>query len=133
LQDALPAEWRYRITANYTYAADRASRLFARIGRAFEVIDERDNQMLGTIELATFTPFPVVPSIVAGCALNSAAPKWQCVSGLSKSGTSIAAGYKKRADDDPQKNPFIPSVDAETWDVTQLARALGLEPRQPTD
>jgi hypothetical protein len=45
----------------------------------------------------------------------------------------MAAGYKPRAADDPQKNPFIPSLDAETWEVTQLARALGLEARQPTD
>jgi hypothetical protein len=132
-QDGLPAEWHYRITANYTYTKDHASSLFTRRGKAFEIFDERDKRILGTIEVATFTPFPVVPWIVAGCGLNSGAAKWQCGWNLTKGGTSIAAGYKPRAADDPQTNPFTPSLDAETWEVTQLARALGLEPRQPTD
>jgi hypothetical protein len=132
-QDGLPAEWRYRIKASYTYAQDRASSLFERRGKAFEIFDDRDNRSLGTIEIATLTPFPVVPWIVAGCSLNSGAPKWQCGWGLIKGGSAIVAGYKARAANDPQKNPFIPSADAETWEVTQLARALGLEPRQPTD
>lgn len=132
-QDGLPAEWRYRITGNYSYAADQASSLFARRGETFEIFDERDKRTLGTIEVATFTPFPVVPWIVAGCGLNSGAAKWECGWSLTKGETSIAAGYKRRAADDPQTNPFIPSLDAETWEVTQLARALGLEPRQPTD
>jgi hypothetical protein len=131
--DGLPAEWRYRIAANYTYAEDRASSFFTRRGKAFEIFDERDKHTLGIIEIATFVPFPVIPWIVAGCGLNSGAAKWQCGWGLTKGGTSIAAGYKPRAADDPQKNPFIPSLDAETWEVTQLAKALGLEPRQPTD
>jgi phage terminase small subunit len=43
------------------------------------------------------------------------------------------AGYKLRAASDPQKNPFTPFMDAATWEVTQLATALGLEPRQATD
>jgi hypothetical protein len=109
-QDGLPAEWRYRITANYTYTDDRASSLFTRRGKTFEIFDERDKSMLGTIEVATFTSFPVVPLIVAGCGLNSSAAKWQCFWGLMKEGTSIAAGYKTRAADDPQKNPFTPSL-----------------------
>jgi hypothetical protein len=132
-QNGLPAEWRYRITTNYTYAQDRASSLFTRYGRAFEIFDERDNRMLGTVTVATLTPFPIVPWIVAGCGLNSGAAKWQCSWGLTKGGTPIAAGYKPRPANDPQKNPFIPSLDPETWEVTQLARTLGLEPRQPTD
>jgi len=133
LQHGLPAEWRYRITANYTYTKDRASSLFTRRGKAFEIFDERDKRMLGSIEVATFTPFLVVPWIIAGCGLNSAAAKWQCGWELMKGGSSITAGYKPRDADDPQKNPFTPSLDAETWEVTQLARALGLESRQPTD
>jgi hypothetical protein len=132
-QNGASAEWRYRIAANYTYAKDQASSLFARRGTAFEIFDERDKRSLGTIEVATFRTFPVVPWIVIGCGLNSAAAKWQCGWDLRKSGTSIAAGYKRRAPDDPQTNPFTPSLDADTWEITQLARALGLEPRQPTD
>lgn len=50
-----------------------------------------------------------------------------------KGGTSIATGYKARAADDPQRNVFTPSMDPETWEVTQFVRALGLEQRQPTD
>jgi hypothetical protein len=135
-QNGLPAEWRYRITANYTYAKDRASWLFARRGTAFEIYDERDNRLLGTIEVATFTPFPIVPWIVAGCGLNSGAAKWQCglsLTSLTNGGTFIAGGYKLRPPDDPQTNPFMPSLDADTWEITQLARALGLEQRQPTN
>lgn len=126
-------DWRYRIKGNYTYAKDRASQLFERWGKAFEIYDERENRLLGTIEVVTFRPFPIVPLIIAGCGLNSGAATWQCGFGLAKAGPLIAAGYKARAADDPQKNPFTPSLDAETWEVTQLARALGLEPRQPTD
>ena len=127
------AQWRYRISANYTYANDQASSLFTRFGTAFEIFDEQDKRTLGTIEVATFKPFPIVPWIVAGCALNSGAAKWQCGWSLTKGEAYIAAGYRQRPANDPQKNPFIPSLDSETWEVTQLARALGLEPRQPTD
>jgi hypothetical protein len=132
-QDGLPAEWRYRITANYTYAKDQASSLFTRRGKAFEIFDERNKRLLGTVEVATFTPIAIVPRIFAGCGLDGGAAKWVCTWGLTKDGRSIAAGYQLRAADDPQKNPFIPSLDAETWEVTQLARALGLAARQPTD
>jgi hypothetical protein len=132
-QDGLPTEWRYRITANYIDTKHQDFSLFTRHGKTFEIFDERDKRILGTIETATFAPFPVVPRIIAGCGLNSGAAKWQCGWDLTKNGDSIAAGYKPRAADDPQKNPFTPSVDAETWEVTQLARALGLEARQPTD
>jgi hypothetical protein len=52
---------------------------------------------------------------------------------LANGGTAIAAGYKVRASNDPQKNSFTPSLDAETWETTQLAKALGLQQRQPTD
>jgi hypothetical protein len=48
-QDGAPAEWRYRITANYTYAKDRAFSLVTRRGKTFEIYDERDNRLLGTI------------------------------------------------------------------------------------
>ena len=132
-QDGLPAEWRYRITARYTYAEDQETSLFTRRGTAFEIFDERDKRSLGTIVVATFTPFAAVPWIIAGCGLNSGAAKWQCGFSLTKGVSYITAGAKVRAADDPQKNPFIPSLDSETWEVTQLARALGLEPRQPTD
>jgi hypothetical protein len=55
------ADWRYRIKGNYTYDKDRASPLFERRGEAFEIYDERENRLLGTIEVATFAPFPIVP------------------------------------------------------------------------
>jgi hypothetical protein len=132
-QDGLPTEWRYRITANYTYAKDRGSSLFTRYGKTFEIFDERDKRLLGTIEAATYWPLSAMPWIAVGCGLNSGDAKWQCGWSLSKGTTSIAAGYKAREANDPQKNPFTPSLDAETWEVTQLARALGLEQRQPTD
>jgi hypothetical protein len=132
-QDGLQAEWRYRITTQYTYKKDKASSLFRRQGEVFDIFDERANRTLGTVEIATFTPLPNLPWIVAGCGLNSRDAKWQCGWRLTGSGTSIAAGYSPRAAGDPQTNPFIPSLDPETWDVTSLARALGLEARLPTD
>jgi hypothetical protein len=132
-QDGQSAEWHYRIKASYTYAQDRAASLFSRRGKQFEIFDERDQRLLGTIEVATFWPYPAVPWIFAGCALDGGAAKWQCSWGMTRGGTAVAAGYKQRAANDPQTNPFTPSLDAETWEVTQLARALGLEQRQPTD
>lgn len=132
-QDGVSADWRYRIKGSYTYENDRASALFTRRGKLFEIFDERENRLLGTIEIATFAPFPLVPWIVAGCFLNDGAARWQCAWAFTKGGSSIAAGYKLRAADDPEKNPFIPSSDAETWEITQLAKALGLDQRQPTD
>jgi hypothetical protein len=132
-QDSLSAEWHYRIKASYTYAEDRAAKLFGRWGKSFEIFDEREQRLLGTIEVATLWPYPAVPWIFAGCVLNGGGPAWQCSWGMAKGGTAVAAGYKQRAVNDPQTNPFTPSLDAETWEVTQLAKALGLEQRQPTD
>ena len=132
-QDGISADWRYRIKASYTYDKDRASWMFTRRGKVFEVFDDSENQLLGAIEVATFTPFPLVPWIVAGCFLDDGASKWRCSWGLTKSGRMIAAGYRLRAADDPEKNPFTPSADPQTWEITQLARALGLDQRQPMD
>jgi hypothetical protein len=128
------AEWRYRITGKLTSEKDQAFSLYDRYGRVFEIFDDRDKRMLGTVEVAAFRTFTVVPFIIAGCGLiGGPEAKWECGWGLMKGKTSIAGGYKLRAADDPQHNPFIPSLDPETWEVTPLARALGLVARQPTD
>ncbi|MGL4489764.1 MAG: hypothetical protein ACRCU5_10015 [Rhizobiaceae bacterium] len=132
-QDSLPANWRYRIKGSYTYEKDRASWLFKRYGSMHEIFDDKQDTKLGTIETATFYPMPTVPKIFAGCGLNSGAAKWQCSWGFVHGSTPYAAGYKQRSKTDPQRNPFTPSQDPETWGSYQLAKALGLEMRQPMD
>jgi hypothetical protein len=130
-QDGLPAEWRYRITADYIFEDDRYATLFKRYGKRFEIFDDQNKRLLGTIEVVSFVPISAVPWIVAGC--NPGSSGANCIWYLVKYGTPILAGLKARAASDPQKNQYVPSRDPETWEITPFAKALGLELRQPTD
>lgn len=132
-QDGLPADWRYRIKGNYTSRKNTASWLFTRYGRSYDIYDDEAGRLLGTVEVASFSPLLPVPFIAAGCALNSGAPSWDCFAGLMKQGITFHAGYKGRSTQERKRSRFARSDDPETWEISALAKALGLEPRQPTD
>jgi len=127
-QDGLPAEWRYRIKSDYI---NTTSDFYTkRFGRKWTVIDERTGQNLLSVEVGGIKTLPPIPMIYAGCMLNSGAPSWDCNFGLMQGADFMAIGYKKRTDNG---NPFIPTKDPDTWEISALARALSLELRRPTD
>jgi hypothetical protein len=132
-QDGLSTDFRYRIKHSFIQRGRDTSPLFTELGQKFEVFDDREGRLLGTIEIAAFSLPLIIPLPVVGCGLDSGAPAWKCFAGLMKGEPSISAGYTLRAANDPQQNPFIPSERPETWEVTSLAKALGLDQRQPTD
>jgi len=74
----------------------------------------------GTIEAATFTQFSVVPWIVAGSGLNSGAAKWEHFWPDERLHRSR---LQSRAPLMIPRRIRSPLLDAETWEVTQLARA----------
>ena len=96
---------------------------------AWQARDTRTNANI-TVRVGSITTLPLAQTIVAGCGLNSSKPAWECGSSLLYSSQTISVGVKKRADGG---NPFIPTRDPDTWEVTALGRALGLTPREPSD
>lgn len=82
------------------------------------------------VRVGSISTLPPVQTVVAGCALNSGKPAWECSTSLIYNSGAISVGVKKRTDGG---NQFIPTRDPDTWDVTALARALGLTAREPTD
>lgn len=152
-QDNLPADWRYRInvtdtsftgtksldvkssdvTSIGTKFTDTSHRVDAflfdrRQSKIFDIFDERDKRRLATIEVTSFATFPIVPVFVAACGIDQSFKRLGCAFGLLKAGPIIDAGFKPFRPGNPE-----PAQPADTWEIMPLARALGLEPRLPTD
>jgi hypothetical protein len=83
-----------------------------------------------TVRVGSIVTLPWIQTIAAGCALDDGKPAWECFGSLINSSNEISVGVKKRTD---HGNPFTPIRDPDTWQVTALARALGLSPRDPND
>lgn len=92
--------------------------------------DLRSGKTLAQVDEGNLWPLPSVQTVIAGCALNSGGPSWDCSWGLMTGSESITVGYKDRTDNG---NPLIPVDDPETSPTYALGRALGLTPRTPTD
>jgi hypothetical protein len=116
---------RYRIKAE---SINAKGPLVDRYGTKWTVYDAKTGVLLVTVQSAEFSVVKLIPMVLAGCALNSGAPSWDCAAGLAKTFGYSGAGYR------PENNRYIyPSRDPETWATRPLAHALSLEPRQPTD
>lgn len=127
--EGLPASWRYRIHGQYTSPKNRPSWLFKRSGHDYEIIDDVENRVLGKIEYARISTFPIIPFVTAGC-ISVGSSRWECTLGPQTFATTVMAGYPKLA---RAKFPYRPSTNPDDWEITPLAKALGLEPRRPTD
>lgn len=126
----LPANWRYRIHGQYTNSKNRPAWLYTQTGHEYEIIDDVENRVLGKINYTRIWTFPVIPIVTAGC-ISTGSSRWECSFGPQTFSSAITAGYPKRAA--PRKFPYRPSTDPEDWEITPLAKALGLELRQPSD
>lgn len=101
-----------------------------RSGERFTVADQRTGEVLAQVETATIKV--VAPFILFGVYCNDGGfdrPATDC--GIWPSyGKKIPAGYKPRTD---KGNPFTPTTDPMNSRVGALGKAIGLEPRLPTD
>ena len=128
-QDRVPAAWRYRIESEGTRGNDLAVRSYGTKWTVFE--GQRDAQLL-TVEVRELSTVLPIPLVLAGCGLNSGAARWDCGVTLMGSLFSTTAGYTAGRSK-LMMNPPAPGSDVDTWQISALARALSLEPRQPTD
>jgi len=127
-QDGLPAGWRYRIEAEGTRRDNVAVRSY---GTKWIVFDGQRDERLLTVEVRELSTVLPIPLLLAGCGLNSGAARWDCGASLMGSRFPTTAGYKGGFN--TLTNPPPPGSDVDTWQISALARALSLEPRQPTD
>src|SRR5208282_6013529 len=74
----------------------------------WEAKGPRSDKTAAVVYVGTLTPLRPVQTVVAGCALDSAAPAWRCFAGLMSGSETVVVGLKKRTDDG---NPFTPAVD----------------------
>ena len=129
LQSFETADPRYSVQIEFE-RDKAATRLYRQFIYKWMARDITADQIVASVEVGTMTPLPPIQFIVAGCALNSGAPSWDCGASLMYGSEEIVVGYKKRTD---TGNPFTPVVDVDTSPAAALGHALGLEPRTPTD
>jgi hypothetical protein len=122
-QKGPPITTRYRVKGEYTTASNV---LVQRFGTKWTVFDGRSGDRLLAVEAAEFNVILSVLMPRVGCGLDDAGPKaWGCFAEIIKSRSYIRVGYQ--SDNGTQANgPEIASLSI-------LARALSLDPRQPTD
>jgi hypothetical protein len=127
-QDGLPAVWRYRIIREESLR--RGDWMNQRFGTDFTVIDDRAGKTVLQVETASIRTLPPILTLVAGCTIAGSGAPRTCEILPWGSSRLVPAGYKPRTD---KGNPFTPTVDPAHSEVAALAKALGLEPRLPTD